>query len=640
MRLLPILLLLALPVNAEEPSLQVLSYHDVKDNVAGDYDPDQYAVSTSNLIEQFTFLRDNGFHPVSVDDVIAAYDGQRALPANAVLLTFDDGMKSFYTRVYPLLKLFKYPAVISVVTSWIESDVELEYAGKTRDTSDFLTWDQLREMQASGLVEVASHSHDLHKGVRGNPQHNLQPAATTRLFDGEKYETEAAYLARIERDLEQSVNSLQNELDRSPRVMTWPFGALNDDSAAVARELGMHVNLTLAPETAVRDGSLRLGRNMLVANPTLDYFSAELLQEQPQPIIRVAQVDLDYVYDPDPEQQTRNLDRLLDRIKAMEISHVFLQAFADDDGDGGADEVYFPNRHLPVRADLFNRVAWQLKTRAGVRVFAWLPMLSFVGDAFKPEWRVLQQRNGVTAPDPVSEPRLSPFSADARVLISEVYEDLAIHAKFDGLLFHDDGRLNEFEDFSPPALDAFDAAFGQPMTLASLAENRELSDRWSTLKSESLLKFSLELAETVRRYQPDIKTARNMFASAVLDDQAGSYLAQDFGRFLETYDIVALMAMPRLEAADDEKDFYESLVSGVGDKPEGFGRTVFQLQTVDWSNSVPLDSNDLRQKFRWLQSLGVRHLGYYPDDFITGHPRLDDVRLGLSLANEYGEVLP
>ena len=296
MQLLPLLLLLALPVHAEEPALQVLSYHDVKDYVAGDYDPDQYAVSTGNLIAQFTFLRDNGFHPVSIDDVIAAYDGRRPLPANAVLLTFDDGMESFYTRVYPLLKLFKYPAVISVVTSWIESDVVLEYAGKTRVSADFLTWDQLREMQASGLVEVASHSHDLHKGILGNPQQNLQPAGTTRLFDGEKYETEAAYLARIERDLEQSVNSLQHELGRAPRVMTWPFGALNDDSTAVARKLGMHINLTLAPDTTVRNGSLRMGRKMLVANPTLDYLSAELLQKQPQRIFRVAQVDLDYVY--------------------------------------------------------------------------------------------------------------------------------------------------------------------------------------------------------------------------------------------------------------------------------------------------------------------------------------------------------
>jgi biofilm PGA synthesis lipoprotein PgaB len=43
---------------------------------------------------------------------------------------------------------------------------------------------------------------------------------------------------------------------------------------------------------------------------------------------------------------------------------------------------------------------------------------------------------------------------------------------------------------------------------------------------------------------------------------------------------------------------------------------------------------------RWLQSLGVRHLGYYPDDFIGNQPRLDDLRQGISLADGYGEVMP
>jgi biofilm PGA synthesis lipoprotein PgaB len=640
MRILPILLLLALPVHADEPSFHVLAYHDVRDNVAGDYDADQYAVSTRNLIAQFTWLRDNGFRPVGIDDIVAAYEGQRVLPDNAVLLTFDDGLESFYTRVYPLLKLFRYPAVVSIVTSWTDSDVVVDYAGNRSVSADFLTWDQLREMQASGLVEVASHSHDLHHGIRGNPQHNMQPAGTTRYFDGEKYESQTAYVARIERDLELSAEIIREALGRRPRVITWPFGALNDTSVAIAEKLGMRVNLTLAPETTARNGTLRLGRYLLVSNPALEYFSAGLLLEEPSPIIRVAQVDLDYIYDPDPEQQTRNLDRLLDRIKAMEISHVFLQAFADPDGDGGADAVYFPNRHLPVRADLFNRVAWQLKTRTDVRVFAWLPMLSFVGDPVRPEWRVLQYRDGESAPDHHSEPRLSPFSPGARALIAEIYEDLAIHAKFDGLLFHDDGRLNEFEDFSPPALEAIAAALGESVTPATLASDPELAYRWSKLKSEALLEFSLELAETVRHYQPDIKTARNVFATALLDDQAVSYLAQDYDRFLETYDLVALMAMPGLEAAEEEEQFYEALVAAVSTRPDGLARTVFQLQTVDWAGSLPLDSRNLRQTFRWLQSLGVRHLGYYPDDFIRGHPKLNDVRLGMSLANEYGEVLP
>jgi biofilm PGA synthesis lipoprotein PgaB len=43
---------------------------------------------------------------------------------------------------------------------------------------------------------------------------------------------------------------------------------------------------------------------------------------------------------------------------------------------------------------------------------------------------------------------------------------------------------------------------------------------------------------------------------------------------------------------------------------------------------------------RWLQSLGVRHLGYYPDDFIGGHPNFEDLRYGMSLADSYGEVQP
>ena len=76
-------------------------------------------------------------------------------------------------------------------------------------------------------------------------------------------------------------------------------------------------------------------------------------------------VDLDYVYDPDPAQQTQNINRLIQRVYDMKISHVFLQAFADPQGDGRIKALYFPNRRLPVRADLFNFVSRQLQTRAG-----------------------------------------------------------------------------------------------------------------------------------------------------------------------------------------------------------------------------------------------------------------------------------
>ena len=636
-RCLPLVLLfLTLPALGDKLPFRVIVYHDVRDEVSGDFDPDQYAVSTANLIDQFSWLRDNGFQPVSIDQIVAAQNGQQPLPEKAVLITFDDGLASVYTRVLPLLRLFDYPAVVSIVTSWPESDAIIEYAGIKRGREGFLSKEQILELQASGLIEFASHTNDMHKGIPGNPQGNLQPAAITRAFADGKYESEAAYRRRIDDDLALSVAIIKDMTGRSPRVITWPYGAYNEIAESVAADHGMHINLTLNPDSVSDKNTMRLGRYLTVANPRLGDFSAEFLLEQPKPIVRVAQIDLDYVYDPDPVQQNRNLGLMLDRIKALEISHVFLQAFADDDADGGADALYFPNRHLPMRADLFDHAAWQLKTRANVAVYAWLPMLSFVGDAFDPEWRVLEHRDdGTVAPDPYSEPRLSPFSPVVRERIAEIYEDLATKAYFDGILFHDDGRLSDLEDFSGVSLAFYEAELGTEITPTVLQDDAGLKQRWVYLKERTLLDFSSELLARVRKFHPHAKSARNIFASALLDDEGSDYLAQDFDSFLHAYDFVALMAMPAMEGAKDHEEFYEKLVAAVRRREEGLERTIFELQTIDWLHSKPVPGGKLRSTMRWLQSLGVRNLGYYPDDFIEGLPDFEQLRLGMSLADDF-----
>src|SRR5690606_2235570 len=102
-------------------------------------------------------------------------------------------------------------------------------------------------------------------------------------------------------------------------------------------------------------------------------FAQAVVGMEDAPEMRIAHVDLDYVYDDDPKQMERNLDKLVQRVANMGINSVFLQAFADPSGDGLVRELYFPNRHLPMRADLFNRAAWQLRSRAFVEVYAWMP---------------------------------------------------------------------------------------------------------------------------------------------------------------------------------------------------------------------------------------------------------------------------
>lgn len=95
-----------------------IAYHDVED-----LDPDQalVAVRTERLIEQLAWLRENNYQPVTVDQIIAARNGGPELPPRAVLLSFDDGYSSFYTRVMPILRAYNWPAILAPVGSWIDT---------------------------------------------------------------------------------------------------------------------------------------------------------------------------------------------------------------------------------------------------------------------------------------------------------------------------------------------------------------------------------------------------------------------------------------------------------------------------------------------------------------------------------------
>ena len=605
-----------------------LGYHDVRDNLARHYDPDPYAVTAEHLAGHFRWLAEQGYTVISMDDVLAARAGTRPLPDRSVLLTFDDGFRSVYSHVFPLLKAFGYPAVVSLVTGWIEAEQPVPYNGERLSAEAFLDWPQIREMVDSGLVEIASHSHDMHRGITGNPQGNEQPAATTFAWTGDRYENITEYEARVRADLERSTGLIESKTGFRPRVITWPYGAWNESTRQTAAQLGMSVSLTLDRAGGI-DGRGIIGREMLVANPGLERF-VDFFAPQSAPVpMRAAQVDLDYVYDPDPERQEANLGLLLDRMQAMGVNTVFLQAFADPDGDGAADATYFPNRHLPVRADLFNRAAWQLRTRAGVAVYAWMPVTAFTSPVFPDAWRVLEWRGGNYRHDPHGEPRLSVFLPEARAIIREIYQDLARHAAFAGLHFHDDARLSDREDANPAALAAYGKSRDASVDPGLLFGDKPFPD-WARTKSRALTRFTRELAGQVRYWHPQLKTSRNLFASALLHPDGERFLAQRYEDFLAAYDHTVVMAMPRLEGYRNERRFYRDLLSVIREHPGALKQTTFQLQARDWRTGRWLSGRSLRQTMHYLRSRGVANLAYYPDDFIRGQPDLKQLSRGIS----------
>jgi biofilm PGA synthesis lipoprotein PgaB len=538
--------------------------------------------------------------------------------------------------VFPLLKLFNYPAIVALSGGWLDAPPgeTVDYDGKPLARERFLSWEQISEMADSGLVEMASHSYDLHRGIPANPQGSLFPAVVAYRYDAASgtYEDEPAHMARLRADLARNSTLIEAKVGRRPRVMVWPFGRDSMKAIDLARELGMPVTMSLVDgANNLKDDLSRVRRDPLVGNPPLrDFISMVSKDTDPLPQ-RVVHVDLDYVYDADLRQQQANIDSLLDRILALRVTTVYLQAFADGDGNGQAEAMYFQNRHLPLRADLFSYVAWQLSTRAFVKVYAWMPVLAFeLPSTNSAAALTVQSADADAASAHPRYRRLSPFSADAQRVIGEIYEDLARHARFDGLLFHDDGVLDDFEDASPSALQTY-REWGLPASVEAIRSDPQLLQRWTELKTRALIEFTGELAERVRGYQGAIKTARNLYARPVLEPAAQAWFAQALPDFLAAYDFTAVMAMPLMEGAAKPGAWLDALVRKVSEHPGALKKTVFELQSMDWNTRERVPTRTLAEQMNRLQRLGAVNFGYYPDDFLADQPGLAGIKPAISL---------
>ena len=625
----------------------ILSYHEIADK--GETLDTTYTVSPSNFDQQIHWLIDNGYHFINVDDILKYRQHGKPLPDKAVLITFDDGYQSVYENAYPIIKKYKIPTVIALVGSWLKSKDKVKFGDQIINRDKFLGQKEIKEMVASGLVEIGSHSYDLHHGIIGNPQGNMEPAVTTRqwLADKKQYEDEKSYKKRVYKDLLENNTFLEKYTGQKPRVMVWPYGHYNIEVRHIADELGMPIGLTLDDGSNTRKTPLWGLRRILVdGKMTLKDLDQDMWVRNANftdddRTTKAAHIDMDYIYDPDPAQTEKNLGDLLERIKKLGVNTVYLQAFADPDANGAADAVYFPNRNVPMRADLFNRVAWQIGTRTQVkRIYAWMPMIAWQLPKNNPA-----AKDGVVTlqVDPthlnMGYPRLSPFSPKARKVIKELYEDLAKSCYIDGILFHDDVTLSDFEDDSKDAREQY-KKWGLSPSVAEIRANRKQFEKWTKLKTQYLDDFAMELAQIAKNEQPGLLTARNLYAQVALNKNAQEWYAQNLAESIKMYDYTAIMAMPYMEQANNNQEFYDKIVDHVKEEKCGLERTVIELQTVNWrKGDEPISSEELTSTIKHLYDLGVNNIAYYPDNLYKNNPDTEMIRNVFIHKNTYIHTL-
>ncbi|MBD2176391.1 polysaccharide deacetylase family protein [Pseudanabaena sp. FACHB-1998] len=128
---------------ARGAKIPIIMYHDITATKDVDWD-----VTPQELEKHFQTLQEGGYTPISMDRLVSHLRTGAQLPEKPVLLTFDDNYVGQYQYAFPLLKKYNYPAVWSIHTRFVGTGGQKPKA----------TWDNLREMQTSGLVTIASHT--------------------------------------------------------------------------------------------------------------------------------------------------------------------------------------------------------------------------------------------------------------------------------------------------------------------------------------------------------------------------------------------------------------------------------------------------------------------------------------------------
>lgn len=563
-----------------DKSFLVIAYHDVKDNTA---DQRFMSVRTSALREQFAWLRENGYQPVSVADIRAAHRNEKTLPKKAVLLTFDDGYRSFYTRVYPLLQAYNWPALWAPVGKWVDTplDQKVKFGDEYVEREHFSTWEHIAELAKSPLVEIGGHTWNSHYGAIGNPAGSKLPTFANRLYDPRTstYESESDYRLRIRTDAEKFSKALKKYTGRQPTAWVWPYGAQSGVAQDELKKLGYDAFFTLDEGLASVNNLEAIPRILINNNPSLESFAYQVIGVQEKPAQRSINVSIDSVYDADKKEFEKKVDGLIQNVKDMRISTVFLQTYVTPSANEPVREVYFPNRWLPVRADLFNFLAWQLRTRAGVNVYAAMPVANWDFTADKPlamraDNESQSRKTAASMRHQVDRAQVSDVQK-----IHELYQDLSANNVFHGILF--------------------------------VAEkDREEPERKYAALTSSLVKT----VKATRGYS--VKTARQVIAEPVLNPGTDAALAGIINESAHDYDLTVVKVDPhtaRLPKKD--REVWLKLVSTrVAQHPASKDKLLIQLEIPagdDGENNLAA-YYDVANAMQLLQLNGVRNYGYSP----------------------------
>lgn len=220
-------------------SVPILLYHHIAEENPNN---NEYIISPDNFYEHVLFLKNSGYECISLNDYYNYRNGLGVLPEKPIIITFDDGYYSNYQYAYPILKSLNAKATIFICTAFAEDDSLAEFP--------HFSWEQAKEMQESGIIDIQSHSHN-HKSF----------------FQLDKSE--------IIQELTLSKELIEKHLNKECNYFAYPNGMYNSQIQSLTKNAGYLMQLTTNSGYNTDEQNLDELNRITVLNNT----SAKMLSE-------------------------------------------------------------------------------------------------------------------------------------------------------------------------------------------------------------------------------------------------------------------------------------------------------------------------------------------------------------------------
>ena len=214
--------------------IPILCYHRFAPQIN-----DEMTVKSEDFGEQLAWLKANGYTVIPLDDAIQYLKRNKVkIPDKPVVITVDDGHKSVYTEMLPLVKYYKVPVTLFIYPSAISN---ARYA---------LTWKQLRELEETGLFQVESHTY-------WHPN-----------FKKEKKRLSAeAYDQFVIMQLGESKRVLEEKMGHEVKYLAWAFGIYDEALKRKAEEAGYQAAFTIERSHVKRDQPMMALPRYMILDP-------------------------------------------------------------------------------------------------------------------------------------------------------------------------------------------------------------------------------------------------------------------------------------------------------------------------------------------------------------------------------------